>query len=86
MGIPEYGERRRVSGLRREELARPAGVGVSYYTRLEQGSSLNASAEVLEALARALGLDEVERVPSARSGRRGAAARHPAQVRAGAGR
>ncbi|WP_019072443.1 helix-turn-helix transcriptional regulator [Streptomyces hokutonensis] len=62
VGIPEYGERRRVPGLRRDELARLAGVGASYYTRLEQGSSLNASVEVLEALARALGLDEVERV------------------------
>lgn len=61
VGIPEYGERRRVPGLRRDELARLAGVGLSYYTRLEQGSSLNASPEVLEALARALGLDEVER-------------------------
>ena len=60
-GIPEYGERRRVPGLRREELARLAGVGLSYYTRLEQGQSLNASPEVLDALARALGLDEVER-------------------------
>jgi transcriptional regulator with XRE-family HTH domain len=50
-----------VPGLRRDELARLAGVGLSYYTRLEQGSSLNASHEVLEALARALGLDEVER-------------------------
>lgn len=61
VGIPEYGERRRVPGLRRDELARLAGVGLSYYTRLEQGGSLNASPEVLEALARALGLDEVER-------------------------
>ncbi|MFF6992397.1 helix-turn-helix domain-containing protein [Streptomyces sp. NPDC010273] len=48
-------------GLRRDELARLAGVGLSYYTRLEQGGSLNASPEVLEALARALDLDEVER-------------------------
>ncbi|MGX9891100.1 helix-turn-helix transcriptional regulator [Streptomyces sp. NPDC002276] len=61
VGIPDFGERRRVPGLRRDELARLAGVGLSYYTRLEQGSSLNASPEVLEALARALGLDEVER-------------------------
>ncbi|XUL90050.1 helix-turn-helix transcriptional regulator [Streptomyces galilaeus] len=60
VGIPDFGERRRVPGLRRDELARLAGVGLSYYTRLEQGSSLNASPEVLDALARALGLDEVE--------------------------
>ncbi|MGQ4432036.1 helix-turn-helix domain-containing protein [Streptomyces sp. SAS_260] len=61
MGIRDFGERRRVPGLRRDELARLAVVGLSYCTRLEQGGSLNASPEVLEALARALGLDEVER-------------------------
>jgi transcriptional regulator with XRE-family HTH domain len=53
--------RRRVPGLRREELARMAGVSVDYYTRLEQGRSRNASREVLEAIARALRLDETER-------------------------
>ncbi|WP_035799801.1 helix-turn-helix domain-containing protein [Kitasatospora mediocidica] len=60
VGLPDFGERRRVPGLRRDELARLAGVGLSYYTRLEQGVSLNASPEVLDALAGALGLDEVE--------------------------
>ncbi|GGJ33534.1 helix-turn-helix transcriptional regulator [Streptomyces brasiliensis] len=53
--------RRRVSGLRREELARLAGVSVDYYTRLEQGRSRSASAEVLDALATALHLDDAER-------------------------
>ncbi|MET8143849.1 helix-turn-helix transcriptional regulator [Sphaerisporangium sp. NPDC005288] len=53
--------RRRVPGLRREELARMAGVSVDYYTRLEQGRSRNASREVLAAIARALRLDETER-------------------------
>ncbi|NDZ78337.1 helix-turn-helix transcriptional regulator [Streptomyces sp. SID10853] len=62
LGIPTYGERRRVPGLRREELALLAGVSSSYYTRLEQGQSLNASPEVLEAIARALRLDESERL------------------------
>ncbi|CAM5351301.1 transcriptional regulator [Streptomyces avidinii] len=62
LGIPDYGERRRVPGLRREELASLAGVSVSYYTRLEQGQSLNASPQVLEALARALRLAEAERL------------------------
>ncbi|MFF1413065.1 helix-turn-helix domain-containing protein [Streptomyces sp. NPDC058289] len=62
LGIPDYGERRRVPGLRREELALLAGVSVSYYTRLEQGHSLNASPQVLEALARALRLEETERL------------------------
>ncbi|MET0492083.1 MAG: helix-turn-helix transcriptional regulator [Actinoplanes sp.] len=61
VGLSDFGERRRVPGLRRDELVQLAGVGLSYYTRLEQGSSLNASPEVLDALARALGLDEVER-------------------------
>jgi transcriptional regulator with XRE-family HTH domain len=49
-----------VPGPRRDELAQPAGVSQSYYTRLEQGLSLNASAEVLDAIARALRLDETE--------------------------
>ncbi|MGW2062666.1 helix-turn-helix transcriptional regulator [Streptomyces sp. NBC_00121] len=62
LGVPTYGERRRVPGLRREELALLAGVSASYYTRLEQGQSLNASAEVLDAIARALRLDEDERL------------------------
>jgi transcriptional regulator with XRE-family HTH domain len=53
--------RRRVSGLRREELAQLAGVSVDYYTRLEQGRSRSASPEVLDALATALHLDDAER-------------------------
>ena len=60
-GLPDYGERRRVRGLRREEVALLAGVSVAYYIRLEQGGSLNASPQVLDALAGALGLDEAER-------------------------
>ncbi|MEW2049009.1 helix-turn-helix transcriptional regulator [Streptomyces sp. NPDC005476] len=61
LGVPTYGERRRVPGLRREELALLAGVSASYYTRLEQGQSLSASTEVLDAIAGALRLDESER-------------------------
>ncbi|WP_189220137.1 MULTISPECIES: helix-turn-helix transcriptional regulator [Streptomyces] len=61
VGLPDYGDRRRVPGLRREELALLAGVSSSYYTRLEQGQSVGASPEVLDALARALRLDEAER-------------------------
>ncbi|QLQ36269.1 helix-turn-helix transcriptional regulator [Micromonospora robiginosa] len=60
-GVATYGERRRVRGLRREELALLAGVSVSYYSRLEQGQAVNASPEVLDALARALRLDDAER-------------------------
>ncbi|MCO5969476.1 helix-turn-helix transcriptional regulator [Actinoallomurus soli] len=61
VGLTHYGGRRRVPGLRREELAQLAGVSVAYYTRLEQGQSQNASDAVLDAIARALGLDEDER-------------------------
>ncbi|MBB5918556.1 transcriptional regulator with XRE-family HTH domain [Nocardia transvalensis] len=61
VGLPDYAERRRVAGLRREELAQLAGVSVSYYTRLEQGQSDNASDAILEALAGALRLDDHER-------------------------
>jgi transcriptional regulator with XRE-family HTH domain len=49
-----------VPGLRREELALLAGVSVTYYTRLEQGQSANASKSVIDALARALSLTEDE--------------------------
>ncbi|MGW6746180.1 helix-turn-helix domain-containing protein [Streptomyces sp. NPDC055025] len=62
VGMPTYGERRRVPGLRREELALLAGVSPSYYTRLEQGHSMNASPEVLDAIARGLRLNESERL------------------------
>ncbi|ONK10294.1 helix-turn-helix transcriptional regulator [Streptomyces sp. MP131-18] len=55
------GRRRRVRGLRREELAQLAGISVDYYVRLEQGRATAPSAEVLGALARALGLDATER-------------------------
>lgn len=55
--LPEHG-RRRVRGLRREELAFLAGVSPQYYTRLEQGRDRNPSPAVLDALAGALGLDE----------------------------
>ncbi|WP_102192757.1 helix-turn-helix transcriptional regulator [Microbacterium aurantiacum] len=56
-GVRSYG-RRRVPGLRREELAQLAGVSATYLTRLEQGQSQNASDAVIEALARALQLDD----------------------------
>jgi len=60
VGARTYGERRRVPGLRREELAQLAGVSVAYYTRLKQGLSRNASDGVLDALATALRLDADE--------------------------
>jgi transcriptional regulator with XRE-family HTH domain len=55
------GARRRTPGLRREEVAQEAGVGVTWYTWLEQGRPIKASGQVLDAVARALRLDETER-------------------------
>jgi len=60
-GLRAYGGRRRVPGLRREEVAMLAGVSVDYYTRLERGNLHGVSEQVLDALARALQLDEAER-------------------------
>ncbi|GAA1935622.1 helix-turn-helix domain-containing protein [Kitasatospora viridis] len=60
VGLTPIGNRRRVPGLRREELAQLAGVSVTYYTRLEQGQSANASDGVLDAIARALRLNPDE--------------------------
>ncbi|MFE6056686.1 helix-turn-helix transcriptional regulator [Kitasatospora sp. NPDC056446] len=59
VGLPPHG-RRRVQGLRREEVAQLAGVSVDYYVRLEQGRGGSASDAVLDAVARVLRLDEVE--------------------------
>lgn len=59
-GIGPGATRRRVPGLRREELAELAGVSVGYYTRLEQGISVSASGAVIDALAAALRLDPAE--------------------------
>jgi transcriptional regulator with XRE-family HTH domain len=60
-GLPAYGGNRRVTGLRREEVALLAGVSIDYYTRLERGRAPGASDSVLEGIARALHLDEAER-------------------------
>ncbi|MFE3854458.1 helix-turn-helix transcriptional regulator [Streptomyces griseorubiginosus] len=60
VGLRSFGRYRRVPGLRREELAQLAGVSVAYYTRLEQGNGRHVSAEVLDAIARALRLSEAE--------------------------
>jgi transcriptional regulator with XRE-family HTH domain len=61
VGLPEPTARRRVVGLRREELAQLAGVSADYYTRLEQGRNRTASPAVLDALAQALCLDDTAR-------------------------
>ncbi|WP_020659787.1 helix-turn-helix transcriptional regulator [Amycolatopsis benzoatilytica] len=60
VGLPATG-RRRVPGLRREELALLAGISSDYYVRLEQGRDHNPSAQILEALARVLDLDDAAR-------------------------
>jgi transcriptional regulator with XRE-family HTH domain len=60
-GLPDDGRARRVPGLRRDEVARLAGVSTEYYTRIEQGRAQNPSPEVLEALASTLRLDPSER-------------------------
>ncbi|GLW09460.1 transcriptional regulator [Microtetraspora sp. NBRC 13810] len=87
LGLRTYGGRRRVPGLRREELAQLAGVSAGYYTRLEQGQSPNASDAVLDAVARVLRLDDAERAhlyvlarPKPKARRRPA---RPEQVRPG---
>jgi transcriptional regulator with XRE-family HTH domain len=59
-GLPMYGRQRRVSGLRREEVALLAGISVEYYTRLERGNARGVSDDVLEAVSRALQLDDAE--------------------------
>ena len=59
-GLPS-GHRRRTAGLRREEVAQLSGVGVTWYTWLEQGRPIRASVQVLEAVARTLKLDAIER-------------------------
>ncbi|MFL6109781.1 MAG: helix-turn-helix transcriptional regulator [Catenulispora sp.] len=90
LGLPDYGGRRRVPGLRREELALLAGVSVDHYVRLEQGRTLQFSEEVLDAVARALRLDPTEREHLYRLARpyraqayQGTGKREPQRVRPG---
>lgn len=59
VGLPDIG-RRRVLGLRREEVASLAGMGVTWYTILESGAASGASSDILSTLARALRLDDDE--------------------------
>ena len=88
-GLPAYGGNRRVTGLRREEVAMLAGVSVDYYVRMERGNLAGVSESVLDALASALKLDEAERdhlyalakasgAPAGRSKRKPAVAVRPA--------
>jgi transcriptional regulator with XRE-family HTH domain len=87
VGLPAYGVRR-VKGLRREEVASLAGVSIEYYKRLERGNASGVSDGVLEALARALQLDDAERAhlfdlarAAGRAGMLSPKRRRPAQQR-----
>jgi transcriptional regulator with XRE-family HTH domain len=60
-GLPDFGGRRRVAGLRREEVALLAGMSVEYYVRLERGNAKGVSESVLDGISRALNLDAAER-------------------------
>src|SRR3954462_14039908 len=59
-GLPDFGGRRRVKGLRREEVALLAGMSTEYYVRLERGNGNGVSEAVLDGISRALRLDEAE--------------------------
>lgn len=78
-GLPAYGGNRRVPGLRREEVAMLAGMSVDYYIRLERGNLTGASDSVLEALSRALQLDEAEHDHLRDLARRAASSSRPAR-------
>ena len=60
VGLPDFGGRRRVPGLRREEVSLLAGISVEYYVRLERGNASGISESVLDGISRALQLDEAE--------------------------
>jgi transcriptional regulator with XRE-family HTH domain len=59
-GLPHFRRRRRTPGLRREEVSALAGISTAYYTWIEQGRTFDVSSEVLEGIAGALQLSEVE--------------------------
>jgi transcriptional regulator with XRE-family HTH domain len=59
-GLSRFGSKRRVPGLRRDEVALLADISIEYYTRLERGEARGVSDDVLEAVSRALQLDEAE--------------------------
>jgi transcriptional regulator with XRE-family HTH domain len=85
-GLPDFGGRRRVAGLRREEVALIAGISAEYYVRLERGNALGVSEAVLDGISRALQLDDTEHahlydlVRSANAGSAAQAQRRPART------
>jgi transcriptional regulator with XRE-family HTH domain len=84
-GLPDFGGRRRVKGLRREEVALLAGMSTEYYVRLERGNGTGVSEAVLDSISRALQLDEAEHshlfdlVSSANEGNNPGRRRRPAR-------
>lgn len=60
VGLPDFGGRRRVPGLRREEVALVAGMSAEYYKRLERGNATGVSESVIDGVSRALQLDDTE--------------------------
>jgi transcriptional regulator with XRE-family HTH domain len=77
VGLPDFGGRRRVPGLRREEVALIAGMSAEYYKRLERGNAAGVSEAVIDGVSRALQLDEVEHAHLVDLVRAANAGRHP---------
>jgi len=81
VGLPDFGGRRRVPGLRREEVALLAGMSSEYYKRLERGNAKGASEAVIDSVSRALRLDEAEHAHLYELIRSANAGSHPQQRR-----
>ncbi|KJL48404.1 hypothetical protein RS84_01163 [Microbacterium hydrocarbonoxydans] len=85
VGLPDFGGRRRVPGLRREEVALVAGMSAEYYKRLERGNAAGVSEAVIDGVSRALQLDEAEHahlhdlIRAANAGAHPRPRRHPAR-------
>jgi hypothetical protein len=85
-GLPDFGGRRRVPGLRREGVALIAGVSTQYYVRLERGDATGVSEAVLDGISRALKLDDAEHAHLFALVRTANAKTHPLRKRPGASR
>ena len=79
VGLPDFGGRRRVPGLRREEVALVAGMSAEYYKRLERGNAAGVSEAVIDGVSRALQLDEAEHAHLCDLVRAANAGAHPQQ-------
>jgi transcriptional regulator with XRE-family HTH domain len=85
-GLPDFGGRRRVPGLRREEVALIAGVSTQYYVRFERGDATGVSESVLDGISRALKLDDAEHAHLFALVRAANAKTHPLRKRPGSSR